>query len=362
MLVIDPTAIVVGAGVSGLSCARELRRRGVPAVVLERSGEVGGRCATCRTHGHRVDHGLPFLHARSTEFGEVLNELDPGGKVVGWPSEVIEPRLASLPDALAPGRRRMARRSGVNEFAAWLARETDVRLETAARALSESAGKLEVETEAGGVHAAPFVVLAAPLGESVRLAAPLVRDWPGAAPLLERLAAPRPVAMLVVIAGYDPAAFDVPFHLWYPLESVMLHTISHDSSKRDAPDERVLVLHARPAFSAEALAGSARKAQAELLWELGELLDPRAAHPRWSEMHVWREAYVRAGDSLHHPIVFESPRGGRLALVGEAFASDAGLEGAYMSGLSMGEQIGTLPAVRDPLRRLTGARRETAGR
>jgi predicted NAD/FAD-dependent oxidoreductase len=166
--------------------------------------------------------------------------------------------------------------------------------------------------------------------------------------------------MLVLIAGYDPAAFDVPFHLWYPLESVMLHAISHDSNKRDAPDERVLVLHARPAYSAEVLAGSARDWQAELLWELGELMGARAARPRWCEGHVWREAYVRASDSLRQPVVFESPRGGRLALVGEAFASDAGLEGAYMSGLSVAEQIGTLPAVRDEVRRRAGERRETA--
>ena len=36
--------VVIGAGVSGLSCAWQLRRRGVEAVVLEASARVGGRC------------------------------------------------------------------------------------------------------------------------------------------------------------------------------------------------------------------------------------------------------------------------------------------------------------------------------
>ncbi|MBI5711199.1 MAG: FAD-dependent oxidoreductase, partial [Candidatus Eisenbacteria bacterium] len=83
-----PQVLVVGAGVAGLACARELARRGVPAVVLERARGVGGRCATRRVNGQPVDFGLPFLPARSGEFAEALNELDAGGKIPGWPVRV----------------------------------------------------------------------------------------------------------------------------------------------------------------------------------------------------------------------------------------------------------------------------------
>jgi predicted NAD/FAD-dependent oxidoreductase len=130
----------------------------------------------------------------------------------------------------------------------------------------------------------------------------------------------------------------------------MLQMISHDSSKREQPGERVLVLQARPRYSAESLAASPQAWRDELLWELGELLGPRAARPNWCETHAWRETCVRPRDLLRQPMVFESPRGGRVALIGDGLACDAGLEGAYLSGLSMGEQIGTLPAVREQLR------------
>ena len=162
----DPTVLILGAGVSGLACARELARRGVSCRVLERSNAVGGRAATLEWHGVRVDPGLPFLHARSAEFGDVLNELDPSGKVVGWPSEVITPRLAALPDSLKPGYRRMARRAGIGEFAA--------------HALAEDDGRLVVETATGDRMAAPFVVVATPIAECLRLCASLVRMWPDA--------------------------------------------------------------------------------------------------------------------------------------------------------------------------------------
>src|SRR5205085_2478824 len=87
-VVSEPTVVVIGAGVAGLTCARELKRRGVRAVVLERARGIGGRCATRRIEGQPVDHGVPFLHATSAEFGEELNDLDPDGKISGWPLRV----------------------------------------------------------------------------------------------------------------------------------------------------------------------------------------------------------------------------------------------------------------------------------
>lgn len=51
------TVIVIGAGVSGLTTARALHRAGHRAIVLERGGEVGGKCASVDIDGHAFDLG-----------------------------------------------------------------------------------------------------------------------------------------------------------------------------------------------------------------------------------------------------------------------------------------------------------------
>jgi hypothetical protein len=339
----DLQAIVIGGGISGLACARELDRRGLAAVVIERERALGGRCGTMSVEGQPVDFATPFLHARSSEFGDALNELEPAGKLSGWPVRVREPRLASQPATYQPGRRRLARREGVAAFPSHLARGLDVRLNTAAAAIEERDAHLAVRLASGETLEAPYVVVACDLRRSLALATPCVVEWPGALRALAALEAVRPVAVLGLVAAYGPeGAGELPFDLWYPLETTMIHVVSNDSCKRPRPRERVLVIHARPGYSALQMDRADEDWAGELLWEAAELLGSWAARPRWTATHRWEQAWVRASDMLPDPVAFESPRGGRVALVGDAFGLDPGLEGAFMSGVAMGEQIATL--------------------
>ncbi len=54
--------VVVGAGLAGLTCARELARGGHDVVVLERSEVVGGRVRTDLVDGFRCDRGFQLLN------------------------------------------------------------------------------------------------------------------------------------------------------------------------------------------------------------------------------------------------------------------------------------------------------------
>ena len=58
-----PRVVVVGAGLAGLGCARELERLGCDVVVVEARGRVGGRCrAVDLGGGVRVDLGASWIH------------------------------------------------------------------------------------------------------------------------------------------------------------------------------------------------------------------------------------------------------------------------------------------------------------
>ena len=56
-----PRIAVVGAGIAGLSCARELRLRGYEAVVFEASDRLGGRCSSRSTRIGLFDDGAQCI-------------------------------------------------------------------------------------------------------------------------------------------------------------------------------------------------------------------------------------------------------------------------------------------------------------
>ena len=69
-------AIVVGAGVAGLACARRLASEGMDVVVLEGSDGVGGRVRTDEVEGFLLDRGFQVL---PTAYPEARATLDYAG-------------------------------------------------------------------------------------------------------------------------------------------------------------------------------------------------------------------------------------------------------------------------------------------
>ena len=64
----SPKVAVIGAGVAGLTCARELARSGVDVGVFEKARGGGGRAATRRTGDYHFDHGAQYFTARDARF------------------------------------------------------------------------------------------------------------------------------------------------------------------------------------------------------------------------------------------------------------------------------------------------------
>jgi predicted NAD/FAD-dependent oxidoreductase len=82
---------VIGAGISGLLCARTLCDMGLDVEVFEKSRGPGGRSATRRLDsGNRADHGAPFFQTLSRRWDLYLESWQRDGILACW-----EPRLGS---------------------------------------------------------------------------------------------------------------------------------------------------------------------------------------------------------------------------------------------------------------------------
>lgn len=74
----QPTIVIVGAGLAGLACARLLSRAGVPFTLHEAADGVGGRVRSDRVDGFTLDRGFQVLLPAYPEAKRVLDydELD----------------------------------------------------------------------------------------------------------------------------------------------------------------------------------------------------------------------------------------------------------------------------------------------
>jgi len=69
----EAQVMVIGAGISGLACAKTLSQAGIDVRVLEADHRIGGRIKTDRKDGFLLDHGFQVLQ---TAYPEIRRQLD----------------------------------------------------------------------------------------------------------------------------------------------------------------------------------------------------------------------------------------------------------------------------------------------
>jgi renalase len=154
------SVVVVGAGMSGLVCARELKAAGRDVVVLDKGRGVGGRMATRRISEATVDHGAQFFTVRSDAFAGEVAEWTTAGVVYEWCRGFRSP---------ADGYPRYAVHEGMTALAKHLARDLDVRINALAFAVRpDSSGIVVVLDDASEIRA-DVVVSTCPLPQSYSL-------------------------------------------------------------------------------------------------------------------------------------------------------------------------------------------------
>ncbi|MGN6739767.1 NAD(P)/FAD-dependent oxidoreductase [Dyella sp.] len=318
----SPRIAIIGAGTAGLTCAYQLRQRGLSPVIFEKSRGIGGRLATRRTdHGDAYDHGAQFVTARDPAFVDLLANLQQAGAAVAW-----SPRLPE--QAPRPAHTWWIGASGMSALVRPLADAPDIRLRSTVSALRRHAGQWELQL-AEQDHAEHFdaVVVTAPAPQARALLA-------GVSPLTDALEhvdiAPCWAAMLAFDApldvSFEAARFDAGPIAWIARQSSRGGLVGH----RD----RWLV-HAAPEWSAAHLEDAPDEVLTLMLSALAERTGVALPPIAFAQAHRWR--YAMTTRPLGQPMLADAS--GRL-WVGGDWCLGARVESAFQSGLAMAQAIG----------------------
>ncbi len=308
--------VVVGAGIAGMACARELVSAGVTVSVRERASSVGGRMASPRLSGRPVDIGASYLTARDPAFVQLVEDWCDRGLAHRWTD-----RFSSLSDKgfgepkVGPWRYGTpgGLRSLVKDLAA-----TAPRLPVIMRSpVSQVAAGPTIDGER-----ADAVVLAMPDPQAKRLLDPAL------AAIRAEVTGRQWEPVLALTASFSRRSwrdFDGAFVSGDPV----LSWIADDGSRRgDAAP--VLVAHSTPAFAGGHLTAP-EKAKPELLEALQRLIECGPAAQ--ARLHRW--TFARPADSREEPYFFGADR---VGLAGDGWGS-ARIETAWLSGRALGRHI-----------------------
>ena len=80
---------IIGAGISGLTVAKELSKLN-EVTIFDKSRGVGGRMATKRIDDYHFDHGAQFFTAKSQEFKEFCNKAKNDKIIEEWNCDFVE--------------------------------------------------------------------------------------------------------------------------------------------------------------------------------------------------------------------------------------------------------------------------------
>ncbi len=114
---------IIGAGLAGVAAAGDLAAAGKSVLLIDKSRGIGGRMATRRHAGTRIDHGAQFFTARSERFVTYVNELVDAGIVQVWSHGfpvLVDGQVCARPD----GHLRYACAAGMSELAKQLLPKT----------------------------------------------------------------------------------------------------------------------------------------------------------------------------------------------------------------------------------------------
>ncbi|AQG80169.1 NAD(P)/FAD-dependent oxidoreductase [Spirosoma montaniterrae] len=312
------SVLIIGAGIAGLTAARELTQLGYDVTVLDKGRGVGGRMATRRIDRARADHGAQYITAQTPEFQQCIETLRAANTTAIWQSEEAVNYVGT---------------GGMSGIAKHLAQGLRIELnEKVVRVAAESTGWL-VQTEAGNEYRANALLLTIPVPQALAL----LNDSDC------RLEAADCIALdaisyepcLTVLATVERSGL-IPAPGFWQSPTPDVAWVVDNQQKGISPEQPSVTIHASSSFSRENLDGDLEAAGRQLLTQLQRRIPAETVGV--VQVHRWRYSHAER----QHPAPFLAASAPfPLLFGGDGFGADSlsdlrsGVERAFVSGRAM---------------------------
>ncbi len=330
-------AAIIGAGLSGLTCARVLERASVRVTVLDENPTPGGRMQSSSIAGDlHADLGTRSFFVRDERFARQVHDWQQRGLVATWAPSLVNIRQ---PGHAEQGQFRSVRHVGTPTMQAPtldLARSIAgrVRFEQNRRidAIHRTSGGWVLRDDSGRSDRFDAVVLAVPSPRAAKLLAEL--------PHLHALASAVPMtpawATAAVFRDRIPIGFDAAnVHVGARCEHAgVLAWMDRESSKPGRPGDELWLLHAGEQWSASHRdddPAEVGRRMVEAMFAAAAIppVEPVAVHA-----HLWPHAFPVA--PLCDGCLFDETLS--VGACGD-WCMGSRVEGAYLSGLAMAARL-----------------------
>lgn len=317
-----PSCIIIGAGMTGLTAARELQQNGWTVTLLDKGRGVGGRMATRRLANGRADHGAQYFTARMAEFRQFISELTDAGIVREWALQ------ESTMSDISFHHPRFIGTEGMSGIAKYMAQPLNVHTGERAVHISGDENNCTVLTESGQTYRADTLILTLPAPQALTLLEDSHMLSPNERAVFEAIEYAPCLAVMVSIHGRSgiPSPGIVKFDQG-PIAWVA------DNLQKGISATTSLTIHASAAYSKEHLEEDMTTVGQHLIDLLEEWI-PKAQVDAF-QVHRWRYSlaetcYPKPYFALNTPFT--------LLMGGDGFGQ-GNVEGAFQSGLQMARAL-----------------------
>ena len=318
---------IIGAGMAGISLARELRVQAA-VQVFDKARGLGGRMTTRRREGFRFNHGAQFFTARSEPFRRLLDRPDIRPAIFEWQPKIISLKADGKPYKRLWFEPHYVARPGMNGLVKAMAAGLDVELETRIESIDEVESGWLLRDLDGQTHG-PFdwVVSSAPPIQTQAL-------MPDAFAEHDRLVPARFSGCHCLMVGFhEPLEtnFDVA-----QVEDSPIAWISKTPSDGTEASSDALLVHTDNHWTEAHLEDDLEQVKIRLVAELRSLLGDRWREPTHVDLHLWR--FARCEENMGADFLLDA--GNRLAVCGDGCRGNR-VEDAFLSGHALAQRLRT---------------------